>query len=61
MLKHLYDKEVLSEEAILAWADEKQHADAEDRVYLLKAQKFVEWLREDDDDDDDDDDDEEDD
>lgn len=32
----LYDADILSEEAVLAWADEKAHADAEERVFLAK-------------------------
>lgn len=50
----------VSEEAILAWADEKEHAAAEERVYLEKASDLVKWLREDEDDDDGDDDEDED-
>jgi translation initiation factor eIF-2B subunit epsilon len=36
MLKVLYDKDVVSEEAILAWADEKEHADEEEKYFLKK-------------------------
>ena len=64
VLKELYDGEVLSEEAILKWADEKAEATEEERVFLSKAAPLVQWLRtaesdeEDDEDDDDEDDDE---
>jgi len=70
VLQQLYDADVVSEEAFIAWADEKEHAEEHDRAYLKKAAKFIEWLRtadedededEDEDDDDDEDDDEEDD
>ena len=36
VLKELYDQDVLGEEAMLAWADEKAGAGAEDTVYLRK-------------------------
>lgn len=36
MLKELYDQDVLVEEALLTWADEKASAGAEDTVFLRK-------------------------
>ncbi|GFH23622.1 eIF4-gamma/eIF5/eIF2-epsilon, partial [Haematococcus lacustris] len=36
VLKLLYDKDILAEEAMLAWADEKEHGDEEDKTYVLK-------------------------
>lgn len=36
VLKLLYDKEVVAEEAILAWADEKEQAEASERVFLKR-------------------------
>lgn len=45
MFQQLYDSEVVHEEAFLAWADEKQHADAAEKVYLSKASQFIDWLR----------------
>ncbi len=42
----LYDEEVVSEEACIAWADEKEHADESDKVYLKKSTDFITWLRE---------------
>lgn len=36
VLKELYDQDVLVEEALLAWADEKASAGAEDTVFLRK-------------------------
>lgn len=38
--------EVLEEDAIIMWADEKQMATEDDRKYLKKAATFVSWLRE---------------
>ncbi|KAK9914949.1 hypothetical protein WJX75_002748 [Coccomyxa subellipsoidea] len=46
VLQLLYDAEVVSEDAFLKWADEKAHAEAEDRVFLDKAAEFLKWLRE---------------
>ncbi|KAL3149193.1 hypothetical protein ABBQ32_002021 [Trebouxia sp. C0010 RCD-2024] len=46
VLKLLYDMEVLEEDAIIMWADEKQMATEDDRKYLKKAATFVSWLRE---------------
>mmetsp|Transcript_1893 Transcript_1893/g.5530 ORF Transcript_1893/g.5530 Transcript_1893/m.5530 type:complete len:764 (+) Transcript_1893:77-2368(+) len=45
VLKQLYDHDVLVEDALLAWADEKAEASAEDKVFLQKAAPFIEWLR----------------
>lgn len=36
MLKIIYDAEVVSEEAIIAWADEKQLAEEEEKKLLRK-------------------------
>ena len=46
ILHLLYDADVLSESAILAWADEKDGADEKDLIFLKKAAPFVRWLRE---------------
>jgi translation initiation factor eIF-2B subunit epsilon len=43
---------VVGEEACLAWADEKEHADESDKVYLKRSAAFIQWLREAEDDDD---------
>lgn len=40
LLKELYDGEVVGEEALLAWADEKQHASQEERAFLNKVRLF---------------------
>lgn len=56
VLNQLYDADIMSEEALLAWADEKKDADESELVYLKKASQFIEWLRTADDDEDEDDD-----
>lgn len=45
LLEVLYDKDVVEEDAFLQWAQEKEHGDEEDRVFLNKAQQFIEWLQ----------------
>ena len=37
--------DILEEDAVLTWADEKQMASEEDRKYLKKAAAFVSWLQ----------------
>ena len=46
LLHALYEAEVVEEEALLAWADEKANADADERKFLEKAMPLIEWLRE---------------
>ena len=46
ILKELYENDVLSEEALVAWADEKENATEEERSFLVKAAPFIQWLRE---------------
>ena len=46
VLQLLYDADVIEEDAFFKWADEKAHAEAEDRVFLAKAADFIKWLRE---------------
>ena len=36
VLQQLYDADVISEQAFMAWADEKQHADESDCLYLTR-------------------------
>lgn len=35
-MQELYDSDVLSEEAVLEWADQKEQDDEEDQVYFKK-------------------------
>lgn len=46
VVKLLYDKDIIEEDAVLSWADEKQMAEEDERKYLRKAAAFVAWLRE---------------
>ena len=46
VVKLLYDDDVIEEDAVLVWADEKQMADEDERKYLRKAAAFIAWLRE---------------
>lgn len=46
ILWHLYDQEVIQEDAILKWDDEKKEADELDKVFVKQAEKFIQWLRE---------------
>ncbi|KAH9649153.1 eIF-2B GDP-GTP exchange factor subunit epsilon [Citrus sinensis] len=46
ILHILYDKDILQEDAILRWADEKEGADESDKVFVRQSEKFVQWLRE---------------
>ena len=45
MLQSLYDLDIVAEEAILQWADEKG-TDAADQAFVKKAQPFITWLKE---------------
>lgn len=40
-----YDADILSEEAILAWAEEKAGADESEKRFLNLAKVFIEWLQ----------------
>lgn len=46
LLKLLYELDIAGEEAILAWADEKTHADEDEKRFLRLAQPFLDWLQE---------------
>ncbi|KAF3454378.1 hypothetical protein FNV43_RR04825 [Rhamnella rubrinervis] len=46
ILFHLYEEDVIQEDAILRWDDEKKDADESDKVYVKKAEKFIKWLKE---------------
>ena len=46
VIKLLYDMELVEEDAIIMWADEKQMGSDDDQKYVKKAATFVSWLRE---------------
>ncbi|KAK3132676.1 hypothetical protein QOZ80_6AG0526120 [Eleusine coracana subsp. coracana] len=46
ILPFLYDKEIVSEDAILRWAEEKEHADESDKVFVKQSEAFIQWLKE---------------
>ena len=46
LLPFLYDKDVVQEDAILRWGEEKAGADDCDKVYLNKCESFIKWLKE---------------
>ena len=46
VLQLLYDADVIEEDAFFKWAEEKAHADEEDRLFLTKAAEFITWLKE---------------
>ncbi|XP_052143386.1 uncharacterized protein LOC127762896 [Oryza glaberrima] len=46
ILPYLYDKEVVSEDAILRWAEEKENADESDKVFVKQSEAFIQWLKE---------------
>jgi len=41
ILPYLYDTEVVSEDAILRWAEEKEHADESDKVFVKQSEGFI--------------------
>ncbi|ESQ52106.1 hypothetical protein EUTSA_v10016297mg [Eutrema salsugineum] len=46
ILRVLYNIDVLEEDAILRWAEEKAGADEADKVYLQQCEPFIQWLKE---------------
>ncbi|GLT59688.1 hypothetical protein SLA2020_324940 [Shorea laevis] len=46
ILHLLYEKDILQEDAILRWADEKEGADESDKLFIKQSEKFIQWLRE---------------
>jgi hypothetical protein len=37
----LYDKDVVSEDAIMRWAEEKEHADESDKIFVKQSEAFI--------------------
>ncbi|PIA29915.1 hypothetical protein AQUCO_05800177v1 [Aquilegia coerulea] len=46
VLHLLYDKDILSEDAIISWASEKEGADESDKIFLKQSETFIQWLKE---------------
>ncbi|XP_076881218.1 uncharacterized protein LOC143529278 [Bidens hawaiensis] len=46
ILSLLYDKDIIQEEAIINWANEKEDADESDKVFVKQSAKFIQWLNE---------------
>ncbi|KAI9084829.1 hypothetical protein K1719_033235 [Acacia pycnantha] len=46
ILSIMYEKDIIQEEAVLRWEDEKREADEADKVFVKQAQTFIKWLRE---------------
>ncbi|XP_016442154.1 uncharacterized protein LOC107767614 [Nicotiana tabacum] len=46
ILHHLYDQDIIQEEAILDWASEKEEAEESDKVFVKQSEKFIQWLKE---------------
>ncbi|CAN7103967.1 unnamed protein product [Brassica rapa subsp. narinosa] len=60
ILHVLYEKDVVQEDAIMRWAEEKAGADEADKVYLQQCETFIQWLKEASEEEDEDDDEEDD-
>jgi len=45
-LPYLYNEDVVSEDAIMRWAEEKEHADESDKVFVKQSEAFIQWLKE---------------
>ncbi|KAG1338014.1 translation initiation factor eIF-2B subunit epsilon [Cocos nucifera] len=41
ILNHLYEKDILSEDAILSWAEEKEGADESDKIFVKQSEPFL--------------------
>lgn len=46
LLKVMYELDIISEHAILVWAEEKEHASEHEKKFLQLAAPFLEWLEE---------------
>lgn len=55
ILSSLYEKDILSEDAILSWASEKEGADESDKIFVKQSERFITWLKEASEEDDEDD------
>ncbi|XP_042446250.1 translation initiation factor eIF-2B subunit epsilon-like [Zingiber officinale] len=46
ILSYLYEKDILSEDAILSWESEKGAADESDKIFVKQSESFITWLKE---------------
>ncbi|OAY76936.1 putative translation initiation factor eIF-2B subunit epsilon, partial [Ananas comosus] len=46
ILHRLYDKDIITEDAILSWAMEKEGADESDKIFVKQSEAFITWLKE---------------
>ncbi|KAI3852023.1 hypothetical protein MKW98_020022 [Papaver atlanticum] len=46
ILHVLYEKDIVTEKAILLWASEKEGADASDKIFVNQSQSLIQWLKE---------------
>jgi translation initiation factor eIF-2B subunit epsilon len=46
LLQLMYELDILTEDAVLAWAEEKEHANETEKRFLNLAAPFIEWLEE---------------
>lgn len=60
ILQLLYNEDIVSDAAFLAWAAEKEEASEDEKVFLKRAAKFLAWLEESDDEEDEEEDEDED-
>ncbi|XP_050225237.1 uncharacterized protein LOC126674774 [Mercurialis annua] len=44
ILNVLYEKDIVDEDAILSWADEKKDAEESDKFFVMQSEKFIQWL-----------------
>lgn len=40
----MYDKDIISEDAVMAWAKEKQDADDNDKVFVKQSEPFIQVI-----------------
>ena len=40
-MPYLYNEDVVSEDAIMRWAEEKEHADESDKVFVKQSEAFI--------------------
>ncbi|CAM6096857.1 unnamed protein product [Calypogeia fissa] len=55
VVQDLYDKDIITEDAIVAWASEKEGGDEVDKLFVKQCEKFIQWLQDAEEDDSDDD------